>query len=1153
MNTNSHAGSTNTDPRKWGLIAGLIFVVFTFGVLGSALPSSAGNSHAEALTTPTATPAPGLVEFAASFTVGDIGQFAQSPAAAAQAVGPDGAVVILDEGFEGAWPPPGWAAQPNWGASNCRAFAGAKSAWVEGGAGLACGSNYYNDENAFLIYGPFSLADATAAALSLKLWLNSESNYDFLCRMVSTDGKSFDGMCTHGASNGWIERTLDLSALAGKSSAWIAFVWNTDPLFSRAEGAFVDDVRLIKTTGGPTATPTPTATLTPTTGPTATATATSVPLPTPSWWWQIQRVQGSVKGWGDLDFNGAGQPCIGFADTWDVRLACWNGSSWQIEGIGADWQDIYVSLAFDNLGRPHMSYVYNFTSAALWYAYKDASGWHHEEIDSVQFTGGYHSLAVDAQGNPHIAYYTGSEVKYAHKDAAGWHTESIGASGQTDYPSLALDSSGYPHISYQQFNYGDLMYAVKDSAGWHHETVDAEGRTGAYSSLALDAQGNPHISYYRVTSSAASDYSCDLKYARRSGVSWVSETVHDASGSCEFSQNNTSLKLDGSGWPHISYYQPLDQALWYARWDGSGWHTELVASGNVGRGNSLAFNPAGKPYISYVHSSGSSPALNLAVRLDRPQPSPTPSPTATPVTPTPVLPSGQAQSHNPAIAPAVGGGAVVTWQDDRFGGRYDDDVFARRFAADGRAIWPTDVRVSRGAGVGGDRNPSITTDPNGHIWVVWQGPTFGHEIQAQMLDSAGVHLWANDFDIGSGFEPEIGLDANGNWYVGWANRFDDCTVWPRGTSGSCSTVQASRIGERPWHETATDPIYVHAYGPDAAIDLDGNVHLVWQQGSSQGDSNIFGVALSSAGDRRWVNPVRINSDAGTAPQEYPRVAVDALGNSIVAWADKRNGQWDIYTQKLDINMGHRLWADDIRVNSDATSSDQVEPDLIIGSDGYVYVVWADGRNGTRNIYAQKLTLDGVKVWPQDLRIGAAGPAAARSKPVIAQDARGFLYIAWESQSDIYIQSYTASGDRCWSVDVAVEGIYATPSVICAPPPTPTPTPTATPSAPWLAWREPNRHLLVAERGASIDVLYGNLATPAVLVATLTGPAVFADGSQALTAGITAANGSYAFILRPAPGASRGDTFTLRITLSSLQLEKTGKIATDVYLPLVLRR
>jgi len=71
-------------------------------------------------------------------------------------------------------------------------------------------------------------------------------------------------------------------------------------------------------------------------------------------------------------------------------------------------------------------------------------------------------------------------------------------------------------------------------------------------------------------------------------------------------------------------------------------------------------------------------------------------------------------------------------------------------------------------------------------------------------------------------------------------------------------------------------------------------------------------------------------------------------------------------------------------------------------------------------------------------------------------------------------------------------------------------------------------------------------------ATLTGPAVFADGSQTLTANITVANGSSAFSLRPEAGASLGDTFTLRVMLSGLQLEKTGRIAVGVYLPLVLR-
>jgi len=84
------------------------------------------------------------------------------------------------------------------------------------------------------------------------------------------------------------------------------------------------------------------------------------------------------------------------------------------------------------------------------------------------------------------------------------------------------------------------------------------------------------------------------------------------------------------------------------------------------------------------------------------------------------------------------------------------------------------------------------------------------------------------------------------------------------------------------------------------------------------------------------------------------------------------------------------------------------------------------------------------------------------------------------------------------------------------------------------------------------VLYGNIATPAVLTATLTGPAVFADGSQALAADITEASGSRSLLLKPASGAARGATFTLEVTLAGLRLAQTGVIVEAHYLPLVLK-
>ena len=64
----------------------------------------------------------------------------------------------------------------------------------------------------------------------------------------------------------------------------------------------------------------------------------------------------------------------------------------------------------------------------------------------------------------------------------------------------------------------------------------------------------------------------------------------------------TSLALDSSGNPHISYYQSGDGwgSLEYASWDGSTWNIETVdSSGDVGQDHSLALDSSGNPHISY--------------------------------------------------------------------------------------------------------------------------------------------------------------------------------------------------------------------------------------------------------------------------------------------------------------------------------------------------------------------------------------------------------------------------------------------------------------------------------------------------------------------------------------------------------------------------
>jgi hypothetical protein len=135
-----------------------------------------------------------------------------------------------------------------------------------------------------------------------------------------------------------------------------------------------------------------------------------------------------------------------------------------------------------------------------------------------------------------------------------------------------------------------LLYTVSNAETvWNPEIVDSTGDTGTYSSIALDSSQLPHITYYDETN-------FDLKYASWTGSQWEIQTV-DSDG---YVGQYTSLALDSNGYPHISYYDVTNDNLKYALWNGLAWDIETVdSSGNVGQYTSLALDSNGYPHISY--------------------------------------------------------------------------------------------------------------------------------------------------------------------------------------------------------------------------------------------------------------------------------------------------------------------------------------------------------------------------------------------------------------------------------------------------------------------------------------------------------------------------------------------------------------------------
>jgi len=181
------------------------------------------------------------------------------------ASGGSGWTTIVSEDFEGAFPG-SWDVSDDdpssgsyyWGKRDCRPYAGGYSGWAVGGgdgAGMPCGSNYPLDVEGWMVYGPFSLADASAAELTFRLWLNIEEGYDEFFWGASIDGTNFYGSTTTGNSGGWIQRKLDLTNvpplgnLTGRSQVWIALVFVSDYSVTYPEGAYVNDIVLRKYVG----------------------------------------------------------------------------------------------------------------------------------------------------------------------------------------------------------------------------------------------------------------------------------------------------------------------------------------------------------------------------------------------------------------------------------------------------------------------------------------------------------------------------------------------------------------------------------------------------------------------------------------------------------------------------------------------------------------------------------------------------------------------------------------------------------------------------------------------------------------------------------------------------------------------------------------
>lgn len=128
--------------------------------------------------------------------------------------------------------------------------------------------------------------------------------------------------------------------------------------------------------------------------------------------------------------------------------------------------------------------------------------WESEEADADGGLGV--SMSIDADGNPHLAYYASAgEVRHAHSiDGGPWETSVVGptdfASGDDDVagPSIAVDAEGVHHVAWEDET--GISYANNQEGAFNLIQVPGSQSTPAGTSpqLGLGAEGVVYLAWY---------------------------------------------------------------------------------------------------------------------------------------------------------------------------------------------------------------------------------------------------------------------------------------------------------------------------------------------------------------------------------------------------------------------------------------------------------------------------------------------------------------------------------------------------------------------------------------------------------------------------------------------------------------------------------
>ena len=299
---------------------------------------------------------------------------------------------------------------------------------------------------------------------------------------------------------------------------------------------------------------------------------------------------------------------------------------------------------------------------------------------------------------------------------------------------------------------------------------------------------------------------------------------------------------------------------------------------------------------------------------------------------------------------------VAAWRDFRLG-YLEPDVVRRigySFSTDGGQTWsPSQLLPDPNPDHISQSDPVVICDMDGDFYISSTSrqpvSSYNREMLLYKSTDNGQTFFLHDIAVpGSGWQGE-----DKEWI--YVDPFPDnptynhlMIAWRSFGPSYGIKFRKSEPGGSNWSSTVNVGDTEFGQGANLTTTEDGKVIVVWSQNGIQYD-------ISYDGGEHFGTDRALSSYSFNFNSSFPFIATDhsgtvTHGNVYVIWADARLGSDDIYFQRSA--DGGETWLSQPVLVNDVIQNNQYWPSISVGSDGKIYVIYYDERQsaGTMNAY-----------------------------------------------------------------------------------------------------------------------------------------------------------------------------------------------------------